>query len=102
MDTNQLFDLFVIISGAYMLYSAITGKGSLYKSEYIKKGFEEKYKKFVRWFCLCGGLIACAAGLFDYIKNESLAMIMYAILTLIIILYIIIIVRFSEPKNPKH
>jgi len=98
---TQVFDLCVILSGVYMLYGAITGKGSLYKSENIKEGLEEKYKKFVKWFCLCGGIIAISAGLLDYMKIEPLAMIMLLISILIIILYIIIFIRFSKPKNPS-
>ena len=99
---TQLFDLFEIIAGVYMLYCAITGKGSIYKNENLKKGVEEKYKKYVRWFCLYGGLLAVATGVLDYFRIEPFAMILFAILSLYIILFIVIIVRFNEPRNTKH
>ena len=103
MDTySQLFDVCVIISGVYMLYCGVTGKGSIYNNEVVKKGMEEKYRKLIRWFCLCGSIFAFATGLLDYFKIEPIASIMFAIFTLMIIGLVIMISRFTERKDVKR
>lgn len=85
-----------------MLYCGVTGKGSIYNNEVIKKGMEEKYKKLIRWFCLGGSVLAFATGLLDYFKIEPLGSIFYAIFTLMIIALVIIISRFTERKDDKR
>lgn len=96
---TQMIDSCMVMAGVYMLYCAIIGKGSLYKSDNIKKCMQEKYMKFIRWFCLYGGLTVVAAGLLDYLKIEPFAAIMYVIFSLIVISLIVINIRFAEPKK---
>jgi len=98
---NQILDLFVVIAGAYMLYWAITGKGTLYKSENIKKGMEEKYKKVIKWFCLSGGVLAVLFGVLDYMRIEPIATALFVILCVIVVLVSVIIVGFTDHKKIK-
>jgi len=99
---TQVYDLCMILAGVYMLYSAIVGTGSIYKNENIKSGMEEKYKKAMRLFCLIGGLTAAATGLLDYLKIQPFAMILFGVLTLMVIILIVIIVRYTVPQNTRH
>ena len=99
---NQILDLLVAIAGAYMLYWAFTGKGTLYKSENIKKGLEEKFKKVIKLFCLFGGVLAVLFGLFDYMKIEPLATILFVLLGVAVVLVSVITVRFTDHKKLKN
>jgi hypothetical protein len=99
---TQVYDLCMVLAGVYMLYSAIIGRGSIYKNENIKSGLAEKYKKAMRLFCLLGGLTAAATGLLDYLQIQPFAMIMFGALTLMMIFFIVIIIRYTVPQNERH
>lgn len=85
-----------------MLYWAITGRGKLYKSETIKKGMEEKYKKVIKWFCLSGGVLAVLFGILDYLKLEPFATILFVILCVIVVLVSVIIVGLTDHNKLKN
>lgn len=96
---TELFDILVIIVGLYMLYMGFSGKGTLYKSENIKKEMKEKYNKLIKWFSLIGGFIAIATGVFDYIKIQPIATILFVILCAVVISVAVIIVTYTNPKK---
>lgn len=45
---TEIFDIFQVAIGVYLLFFAITGKGAIYKNEYVKQGMEQKYYKTIR------------------------------------------------------
>ncbi|MDL2218369.1 hypothetical protein LJC27_06885 [Christensenellaceae bacterium OttesenSCG-928-M15] len=47
-STYSLFSIFQLLIGVYLLYSAITGKGQLFRNENVKKGKEALYHKRLR------------------------------------------------------
>lgn len=85
-----------------MLYWAITGKGSIYKSENKKAGKEEVFKKTIRRICPFGGLSAIAAGLLDMMKIEPLATIMYIVLCVVVVLLAVVSVVFTDKEKAGH
>lgn len=95
----QLFDLFLVLAGFYMLYGAFTRKGSLFKTENVKKGMEEKYRNFMRWFCLYGGILAVAAGAFDYLKIKPWALVLFVGFTVYLVAGAAVMVRFNGPRR---
>ena len=96
----QLFDLCLVLAGVYMLYGAFTRRGSLFKTDSVKKGMEEKYLNFMKWFCLYGGIAAIATGVFDYLAIRPWATILFAAFTVYLIAAAVVMVRFNEPRRP--
>lgn len=68
---NNLFSVFELIAGVYLLYGAITGKGQIYQNENIKKGMEEQYHKTIRICCAIVGPIMLTQGVLDYLYVSS-------------------------------
>ena len=69
-----IFELFL---GVYMFYGAATAKGQFYKTDNVKKGMEEKYKKTIRLFCIILGIPMTFNGAFGtfikgVMKDEAL------------------------------
>lgn len=101
MDFNQIFDVCVVAAGIYMLYCGFTGKGSLYKNEYIKPDCKEQYKKFIQYFGLICGFIAIVTGVVDYLHIQPLTMIFVALFAVCLVFYFVINFRLTEPKKKK-
>lgn len=99
MSMNRILDLLLAIAGIYMLYCGFTGRGSLYRNEYIKKGMEEKYRNLIRQFCRFGGLVAVAAGVLDYEKVSPLGQILYWVFTIFIVAVVVMIARMTEHSS---
>lgn len=97
---TELFDVCIALSGVYMLYSAVTGKGSLYKTDNIKKGLEEKYRKLIRLLCTVGGLLAVAQGAFDHFKIEPFATILFFLLCGVLIAFCVLSSSYGDGR-PK-
>lgn len=103
MDTYTLiFDILIFITGIYMVYWSFSRTGPLYKTEYIKTNFEEKYKKLIKWFCLFGGIFACAAGALDYFKIQPFATIAFYVLCVIVAAVFVITLGFTDRKKVKN
>lgn len=68
---NNLFSVFELIAGGYLLYGAITGKGQIYQNENIKKGMEAQYYKTIRICCAIVGPIMLLQGVLDYMYVSS-------------------------------
>lgn len=102
MDTyTMLFDICVILSGVYMLYCAITGKGQIYNSDRIKKGMEEKYRNFMKKFCYAGGVVAIATGALDYFHIEPYATIVFGIFSAMIVVLVVFSVKVTDRTKSK-
>ncbi|HEX3039516.1 MAG TPA: hypothetical protein VHP54_04415 [Caproiciproducens sp.] len=93
---TMLFDICVILSGVYMLYCAITGKGQIYNSDKVKKGMEEKYRDFMKKFCYAGGVVAVATGVLDYFRIEPYATIVFCIFSAMVIVLIVYSVKNTD------
>lgn len=100
---TELFDVCIVFSGVYMLYSAVTGKGSLYKTDNIKKGLEEKYQKLVRLLCTAGGVLALAQGALDYFKVEPFATILFFFLCAVVVAFCVVSASYGNgrPKDGR-
>lgn len=59
MESMQLFDWFQALIAAYLVYSAIRGKGQLFENAYTKCPYEA-YLKGMRIVCLIGGIVMLA------------------------------------------
>ena len=103
MDTYTLiFDILIFITGIYMVFWSFSGTGPLYKTEYIKNGFEEKYKKLIKWFCLFGGISALGTGGLDYFKIQPFATIAFVVLCVIVGIVFVISIVFTDRKKVKN
>lgn len=102
MDSfNRMLDIFIILTGIYMFYWAFSGKGNIYKTDYIKEVLQEKYKKLIKWFCLIGGVLAVITGIVDYLKLEPYATILYYLLLACVIVAFIVIFIFIDKSKIK-
>lgn len=68
---GNLFSVFEIGVGVYLLYGAITGKGQMFQTENIKKDKIEAYKKLVRIMCFIIGPMLAALGVVDYLNTAN-------------------------------
>lgn len=96
---TQIFDLCMAFAGVYMLYSAVTGAGSLFKTETVKKGLEEQYKKYMRLFCIFGGVISLVYALLDYLRIEPFATVMFIVLCVFVIGFGIFFYKFGTHEK---
>ena len=99
---TELFDVGIALAGIYMLYGAITGKGSLYKTDNVKKGREQSYRKLVRLFCLPGGLLAVAQGLLDYFGIQPCAMILLILLCAVIVVFCALNMKYRSGRGKEE
>ena len=65
MDPNSLFTTFQLLICVLVLYYGISGKGSAYKDETIHVSMREKFKKYMRLFCLIFGPVGIAGSYLD-------------------------------------
>lgn len=63
---NELFSLFQVLIGAYLLYCGVTGKGKIYENTSIKEGMEARYKKHMRIMSLILAPLMLAQAALDY------------------------------------
>lgn len=99
---TQMFDVCIILAGLYMLYCAITGKGSLYRTDNIKKGQEESYQKTMRRLCLVGGIFAVPQGLLDFFKIQPLALILFLLFCAVVVAFCILSVKYGDFHRIKN
>lgn len=96
---TEIIDLFMGAAGVYMLYSAVTGRGSLFNMENVKKGLEETFLKYLKLFCWVGGVLAVGNALLDYFRIEPYATITYIILAVFIVAFAVFYAKFTAPKK---
>ncbi|MVB12198.1 hypothetical protein CAFE_29300 [Caprobacter fermentans] len=101
MGYNQIFDLFLGLSGIYMLYCGFTGRGSLYRTDHVKKGMEEKYTRVIRWFCLPGGFFAIAAGVLDNWRITPYDKILIIVFAVFVIAFAVLMIRLTERNTGR-
>lgn len=68
---GNLFGVFEIGVGVYLLYGAFTGKGQMYQTDNIKKDKVDEYKKAVRLMCFILGPMLAALGAVDTINAQN-------------------------------
>ena len=68
-DMNQMMSIFSILIGAFALYSAITGKGPAFKSDY-PKAMKAEADKMLRIACWVAGPIMLITGILDYMGHS--------------------------------
>lgn len=84
-DYAQIFDLLLAVAGVYMLYAAITGKGSIYKNVNVKAEKQDAYKKLIKWFCVVGGLISLVLVPLDYLHVEPASTVVFIVLCVLVV-----------------
>lgn len=68
---DNMFVIFEVGLGVYILYGAVMKSGQMFKNENIKKGMEEKYRHLVRLFSFILGPLMIALGVVDYLNASS-------------------------------
>lgn len=68
---DNMFVIFEVGLGVYILYGAIMKSGQMFKNENIKKGMEEQYRKLIRLFSFILGPLMIATGVVDYLNTRS-------------------------------
>lgn len=68
---DNMFVIFEVGLGVYILYGAIMKSGQMFKNENIKKGMEEQYRKLIRLFSFILGPLMVALGVVDYFNIRS-------------------------------
>lgn len=98
---TMMFDTLIAICGVYMLFWAASGTGPLYKSENIKAGKISIYKKFMRLFCLIGGILSIATGVLDFLKAEPFATVAFIALCCAVAFVTGMLLTFTDPQKVK-
>lgn len=62
---ENMFGMFELLIGGYVLVQAISGKGKLFQSENIKEGKEKQYKTILRALSFLLGPLMLATGVID-------------------------------------
>jgi threonine/homoserine/homoserine lactone efflux protein len=83
---DNLFSVFELIAGVYLIYAAISGKGQIYKNDNIKKGMEARYHKTVRVLCAVVGPVMTAQGILDYLYFSAPSPTMHTVTTVMFVL----------------
>ncbi len=68
---DNMFAIFEVGLGVYILYGAVIKPGQMFKNENIKKGMEEQYRKMIRLFSFILGPLMIATGVVDYLNTRS-------------------------------
>ena len=68
---DNMFVIFEVGLGVYILYGAIMKTGQMFKNENIKKGMEEKYRNMMRTLSFILGPLMIATGVVDYLNIRS-------------------------------
>ena len=68
---SGLLELVQIGLGVFLLFCAITGKGKIYKNDYIKEGYEEKHFKVTRIWLFLISPITMLGGLINLLKWDT-------------------------------
>ncbi len=68
---DNMFVIFEVGLGVYILYGAVMKTGQMFKNENIKKGMEEQYRNMVRLFSFILGPLMIALGVVDYLNASS-------------------------------
>lgn len=68
---DNMFVIFEVGLGVYVLYGAIMKSGQMFKNENIKKGMEEQYRNMIRTFSFILGPLMIALGVVDYLNVNS-------------------------------
>lgn len=63
---SDMFSLFSLIIGAYLIYAAIAGKGKLYENEYLNCP-REQYVKGLRILAAISGVLLTVSNLLEYL-----------------------------------
>lgn len=113
-EGSGFLNIFELFLGVYMLYGAVTAKGQFYKTDNVKKGMEEKYKKIIRLFCVLLGIPMTIIGAFGtFIKGamtdmallELLNKVIFALWILsfigVIILFVLVFRMTDRTKTSK-
>ena len=98
----EIFDLLIVITGIYMISWGIAGKGSVYKTENVKAGCEEKYKKLIKWSCIAGGFFAIAMGALEHFNIKALATVSFYLLCTVVVIDFIIILPLIDKNKLKN
>ncbi len=75
----EFTDLLLATLGFYALYTAISGRGSMFRNDFIKEGKEQSYKKTIRVFAviIAVGMLAGAAVSIFCVGNDKLVWLRY-------------------------
>jgi uncharacterized membrane-anchored protein len=105
-------DAFMIGTGVYLLFNAITGKGKIYENNSLKKGMEEKYRKVLRISLFVLSALSILNGVSTmlnwnkYISIGLFALLMISLVTLMVFTYRMtersVQPAAQEPRSRKH
>ncbi len=92
MDLNsidQLMSAFIVIAGVLAIYSAITGKGPVFKNDYPKE-MREDANNLLRKFCWIIGPVATVTGVLQYMGYAWAYWVSVGIILPAIVVYMVI------------
>lgn len=108
----QLMDAFMIGTGVYLLFGAITGKGKIYENNSLKKGMEEKYRKVLRIALFELSVLSILNGVSTMLNwNKYISIGLFAVLMISLVALIVFTYRMTDrsarpaaeqPKSRKH
>ncbi len=100
----EFFNLFEIAIGAYLLYSAATGKGKYYENQYCKVP-REQYVKVMRIFALVVGIMILVSPVLQMLKvieaNSTVSWVLWFINMLGIVGMLIANIRMTDREKAK-
>lgn len=97
---SDIFALFSLIIGVYLIYAAIAGKGKLYENEYLNCP-REQYVKGLRILAAISGVLLTVSNLLEYLGiigyGSPLAIALWAVGFIILIVMMV----YSSKKTDR-
>ena len=102
-NLDNLMNWLTAIFAVYLLFSAFTGKGGLYKNEFVKKESVAQYRHFTKIFALVAGLICAGLAIIGFIgvQNNILVMTIIGVLLVLIVVFIVFTRPMIDTKRRK-
>lgn len=106
---GDLFGLMELAAGAYLSFSAISGKGHVFRNEAVKKGMEQTYKKRIRLLSALLGPVLLALGIVDLISGDqtggtlfTVSIVLYCIGLVLLGILVGISIAMTDRKKQKQ
>ncbi|MBR0156913.1 MAG: hypothetical protein IJM20_05295 [Clostridia bacterium] len=101
----SIWDIIMLGTGLYLLFAAITGRGRLYESEFVKEGMEKKHRTIIRVTCLVVALLMIATGvvaaLDGYGKLKLVNFILFGAMLVVFIAALILLRRCTDVEAKR-
>ncbi|GEM_PF-273738 len=96
----SIWDIIMFGTGLYLLFAALTGKGRLYESQFVKEGMENKHRTIIRVTCLVVSMLMIATGIVSaldgYGKLKIINFILFGVMLVVFVIALILLRKCTD------